>query len=239
MPQTYKAVKMATLVMQHTWKCYANGAPIKGCAFKVKNPTGEYARSIKIRYISPLNTEIFTEYGPAKGIEEGTKGYDMKKTHPYGPKGRVSKKGVPYNIIPFRHGAPGTSSYTPMPEELYAKIQSAIRNGELALSKVVEGKRMEPNYAGELIPRANYKWGTRIMGSGINQLEGMVVMNVSTPKSTRNEYMTFRVISANSPAFKWLQKPRQGLHLTRYVVQNTKSKVENIIIQGMREDLGL
>ena len=32
--------------------------------------------------------------------------YDMKQTHPYGKKSRVSIKGIPYLIIPFRWGTP-------------------------------------------------------------------------------------------------------------------------------------
>jgi len=238
MPKTVKAVKMASAVIMHTWKSYALGAPIPGSGIRIKNPTGGYARTIKVLRLTPLNSIVYSDSKIAKHLEEGTEPLDMKKTHPYGPKSRVSKKGVPYNIIPFRHGIPGTLSYAPMPAELYAKIREEIKAGNVQLSQITKGKKLEPNYQGKLIPRANYKWGSRI-SSGIDKLEGMVVMNVGTDRSIRSQYMTFRVISANSPAFKWIRKARPALHLTEHVVRNTRRIVSEILEQGLKEDIGL
>ena len=238
MPKTYKAIKIAASLIQYTWRSYAMGAPIPGSAMRIKNPTGAYARSIKTRRLSPFMSLIYTDYPAAKSIEEGTKPFDMKKTHPYGQRSRKSKKGVPYLIIPFRHGAPGTFSYVPLPDEVYEKIKQGIKLGEIELSKVAKGKKRSPNYKGKLIPRAIYKWGSRI-NTGIDKLEGLVVMDVGTKGSTRSMFMTFRVISANSPAFKWVTKARPGLYLTKHVVNNTREIIEKIITQGIREDIGL
>ncbi len=238
LPKTYRAVKASAAVIQYTWKAYALGAPIPGSTMRVKRPTGAYAKSIKVRMLSPFFQQVVTDYPPAEGLETGVKAKDLKKTHPYGPRSRVSAAGVPFNIIPFRHGTPGSLIAPPMPQKVYERIRQEIKNGTLQLSQVNKGKKTTPNYHGDLIPRARYAWGSRI-SSGVQNLEGMVAFDVSTPGSTRTEYMTFRVISKNSPSFKWIQAARPGMHMTQHVVANTKDIINEIISQGIKEDLGL
>ena len=251
MPKTFKAFKMATAVMQYTWKSYAMGGPIPGGSGRIKRPTGVYAKSIKTRMLTPFSHEVYSDDSKAKFLEDGSQEYDMKTTHPFGKRSRVIKKtrkrkgsivaqeGDPYLIIPFRHGVPGSISYSPIPKLLYTTIRQMIKDDDIKLSNIVKGKKQSPNYQGELIPRRKYNWGSRLMGSGLDKIEGMVVMDVSTSKSARSEYVTFRVISVNSPAHKWIQKARPGLHLTRHVVNNTKEIVEDMIKSGLRQDLGL
>jgi len=251
MPRTFKAFKMATAVMQYTWKSYAMGAPVPGGSGRIKRPTGAFAKSIKIRMLAPFHHEVYSDDPKAKFLEDGSKEYDMKKTHPYGKRSRVVKKtrkkkgsivaneGDPYLIIPFRHGVPGSISYSPIPQLLYKAIRQMIKNDDMKLSSIAKGKKQSPNYEGELIPRRKYNWGSRLMGSSLDKLEGMVAMDVSTKKSVRTEYVTFRIISVNSPAHKWIQKARPGLHLTKHVVNNTKEIVEDNIGSGLKEDLGL
>ena len=251
MPKTFKAFKMSTKIIEYTWKSYALGAPIPGGAGRLKMPTGAYARSIKTRMISPFNYEIISDSPHASALEDGTKQYDMKETHPYGKRSRVVKKtvrrkgvvirraGDPYLIIPFRRGIPGAKTYKTLPAQLYMQIRQAIRKGDIQLSQVTKGKKRSPNYRGELIPRAKFQWGTRIVGVGIENLEGMVALDVSTPKSKRTTYMTFRVISVNSPTHKWIQKARPGLHLAKNAAINTQGIVKEMIASGLRQDLGV
>jgi len=240
MPNTFKAFKRATALVQYTWKSYANGNPIKGSSVRLKNPTGAYMRSIKVRYLSPINTEIYSDSPIALYIEKGTREYDMKKKHPKGKRSRVNKKGVPYLIIPFRHGVPGTKSYAPMPEQMFQKVEQVLKQDEKALSQRIKGHTHSPNFKGDLVPRAKYKWGTRFQGTGLDQLEGLIAMNMSTgPKEKRSEYMTFRVISANSPAFKWIMKARPAKNITKHVVINTAKPIADMISAGLRMDMGL
>lgn len=251
MPKTYKAFKMAASAIMYTWQAYAMGAPIPGSSMRIKNPTGAYARSIKMRMVSPFNYLISSDSEIARFLEDGSEALDMKKTHPFGKRSRiakmdrkvkgeiVTKKGDPYLIIPFRHGIPNTRSYAPMPAQIYAKIRQKLHQGDIQLSQIIKGKKREPNYKGELIPRAKYKWGTRLTGTGIDELEGMVMMNVSTPSSVRSEYVSFRVISINSPAHKWIRPARPGMKITQHVVNNTQEIINEIITQGIKEDLGL
>jgi predicted RNA-binding protein YlxR (DUF448 family) len=240
LPNTYKSFKMASALIMYTWKSYAMGSPIPGGGQRLKNPTGAYAKSIKIRTLTPLNREIYSDSPIAKYIEDGTKEYDMKKTHPFGPKGRVSKEGNAYIIIPFRHGTPSSLAYSKIPEQMYQTIRQAIKNDEITLSNIKKGRRKRSqNYSGEMIPRANYNWGTRIGNTGVDNLEGMVVMDVSTKKSSRSAYFTFRIISVNSPANKWIQKARAARNITKYVVINTQEIVKELIENGLKKDLGV
>lgn len=238
MPNTYKAFKMVAGLLSYTWKSYASGKPIKGSPIRLKNPTGVYARSIKTRFLSPFNYEIYSDSPIAIYLEKGVRELDLKETHPYGRRSRVSKKGIPYLIIPFRHGVPGTKSYAPMPEQVYQRVKKVLERDENLMSTRAKGQTYSPNYQGELIPRAKYKWGAKFSG-GFEQLEGLVLMDVSTPKSKRSQYMTFRVISANSPAMKWIVKARPAMNITRHVVMNTKDVIATAITSGIKQDLGL
>ena len=246
-PATSRALKRAAYqVIAKTWKAYAGGAPIKGTAYRMKRSSGRYSRSIKVRMLSPFNFFIVTEYPVAKFIEDGTSAYDMKDTHPFGKKSRVNAKGEPYLIIPFRHGAHGEGEagsvhYQPMPEQVYARIRQAMRAGEFAKSKVLKGRRKEENYAGELIPRRTYEWGSRVqtLDPGLDRYEGMVAMDTGTRKSVRSGYFTFRVISVNSPRNKWIYPGTPPRHITQFVAQNTQELVKDMIEDGLKTDLGL
>ena len=189
--------------------------------------------------LSPFNYYIYSDSPYADYIEDGIQTFDMKEKHPYGQRSRVSADGVPYLIVPFRHGVPGTKSYPQIPEQLYASIRAAIKADQVQTSKVVKGKKMEPNYRGELIPRSSYKWGSRIKGTGVSNLEGMVAFDVSTPKSARTGYVTFRVISANSPAHKWIHPGSPGKKVAHSVSENTKDVVKEILSDGLKKDIGV
>ena len=141
LPNTYKAFKMASALMMATWKSYALGAPIPGGGRRLKNPTGAYAKSIKIRTFTPLNREIYSDSPIAPYIEYGTKEYDMKTTHPFGKRSRINKEGDAYLIIPFEHGTPKSLKYSKIPEQMYQIIRQAIKNDEINLSSIKKGRK--------------------------------------------------------------------------------------------------
>jgi len=245
MPQTAKAFKVASRIISYTWKSYAMGAPIPGSPYRIKKPGGGYARSIKVRCLTPFNYFIFSDSPVAGFIEHGTKELDMKKTHPFGRKSRVGKKpygilgkGIPYLIVPFRHGIPGSLN-APMPEKVYSQLRQQIKSGEFQLSKVIRGRKKEPNWKGELISRRKYTWGSRLTGADLGNLEGLVVLNVSSRKSVRSQYFTFRVISAKSPAGSWIKPATPAKRITQSVVKNTQGMVNEVITAGVKRDLGL
>jgi hypothetical protein len=106
------------------WRDFAQGGELKGVK-PLTRPDRSYLFGVKSRQLGPFDYEIFNESKAARRIEEGTPELDMKTTHPYGPKSRISKKGVPYLIIPFGWGTPGTKRNprvgfrNVMPEQVY------------------------------------------------------------------------------------------------------------------------
>ena len=247
MPKTARAFKMSASMMEYAWKSMAQKI--------LDSSTGAYARSIKVRMLTPYQYEIYTDHPLATVIEEGAKEYDMKKTHPYGKQSRVVKKtvkrkgktirkaGDPYLIVPFRQGAPGAQRLA-MPESIYKQLRQMITKAVFTESEVAvapkKSKKVEPNYRGELIPRAIYNWGDRLRDAGMDRLEGMMVMDVpSGKKESRSEYLTFRVISVNSPAHKWIQPARKGHHFTEKVVEATEEAIQELLARSFSKDLGV
>jgi len=239
MPHTYQAFKRAVRLVEHTWKCYAMGAEMSG-GMKLKRPTGGYARSIKTMFYSPFNYEVISTAKVAKYLEEGTREHDMKKTHPFGKRSRVTAKGQGYLIIPFRHGTPGAIYYPPVPEQLYQRIKEIARRADIRLSTRAQGKKYTPNYRGEMIPRAKYNRGGSVTGLGDENLDGLIFMKIPTGKEKgRTAMMTFRVISENSPTFKWIRKAMPAMNITKHVVENTQDAIKDLITMGLKKDLGI
>lgn len=247
MPSTARAFKTSSTLMQYAWK--------KLAASTLTSSRGNYVKSIKVRSLSPFQYEIYTDHPVAEVLEHGAKEYDMKKTHPFGKKSRVvkedvrrkgqliRKKGDPYLIVPFRHGVPKALRMA-LPAKVYQELRQLIAQGGFALSSVKvspkKSKKIEPNYRGELIPRAVYQWGSRLQDAPMDHLEGMVVMNVpSGPTETRSQYMTFRVISVNSPAHKWIQPMRPGHEFVQKVVEATAEPIKDLISRAIAKDLGV
>ena len=239
MPHTYQAFKRAVRLVEYTWKSYALGADMGG-GMKLKRPTGGYARSIKTTFFSPFNYEVGSDAKVAKFLEEGTKEHDMKKTHPFGKRSRVTEKGKGYLIIPFRHGAPGSVYYPPVPEQLYKQIKTIAKNAGIRLSTRAAGRKYTPNYQGELIPRAKYHRGGSITGLGDENLDGLIFVKWPTGKERgRTGMVTFRIISENSPTFKWIRKAMPAMHITKHVVENTQDAISDLIKMGLKKDMGI
>lgn len=169
--------------------------------------------------------------------------YDMKKTHPYGLKSRVSNKGIPYLIIPFRWGTPngkGTkrrwSSFIPQKE-----YDSIVKGFELSTVKErdINNLRFEKNAKGQMVERARYKWKSRLKESDSwdDRATGMVRM-----KDIRGStYFTFRIISAKSPEGSWLyhRDGTEGINILAALERTVRPKVEKIIETALKTDLNI
>lgn len=246
-PNTAKAFAAAARMMESTWKQFAMGAPMPGQSKKIKNPTGAYAKSIHRIQVRPFQAYIWSDSPYAKSLEDGTPEMDLKQSHPFGPRSRMSKKGVPYVIIPFRHGTP-KSLQSPMPEQIYNRVLESINAGDIKKS-VVTGSRPDVNSRGEPLMRATYAWGTRIRGVAkeFSNLEGMVAFDIpSGAERGRSGYVTFRVISAEPPKASkarrgwdnsWIIPSRQGLHITESVVNTTMPIIRKMIAKAIEKDL--
>ena len=238
-PITEQSLAIGASILQEEWWSYANGAAIPGTAKKLRFPTGRLAASIKRKRISRFAWMIYSDDPVMRFYDTDTGEKDYKLTHPYGRKSRVSKKGVPYLIVPFRHNVPGSAGLT-IPKELYSKIRAELRKGTFLKSVINPlNKKIQPNYAGEPIVRQGYDWGSRIQGlsKSLRNYEGMVVMDTSTARKASSAYFTFRVISAKSPPGSWMNPERPSL--TKFAVQNRIEDVKELIAEGVARDLGL
>ena len=246
MPRTKAAFNQASKLIQKSWQNWAMGGSIAGAA-DIKNPSPNLARSIKIRGIGDFDVSIETDSPYMERIQNGVAEFDMKDTYPYGKKSRVSKKGIPYLIIPFQWGTPngkgGARAHfgNTIPQVVYEILKSK----EFKKSIKTEEIHIEKNYSGENIERAGYDWGDRL---GLNDIldaagdEGIstyVLGMVRMKANSKSTYFTFRVISANSPANSWKRKAIPPNDVVSAVEKATRKDVEALLQEGLEQELGL
>lgn len=236
MPGTAKAFSYAAKLIQKSWQNWAMGGSLMG-AENIKNPNPRLASSIRIRKTSDFDISIETDSRYMEQIQNGMPEFDMKTKYPYGNKSRVSKKGVPYLIIPFRWGTPNKNGGArahfgnTIPLEVYKILQSR----KFKQSQRTDETHPEANYKGKDIERAEYNWGDRINDEDAGNANGMVKMK----SNTGSTYFTFRVISAKSPERAWVRKEVPANDVLSAVKNTTKENVENIIEAGLQQDLGI
>jgi hypothetical protein len=250
MPATANAMKKAAALVKATWQKYATGEQTLPDVSPMKNPSRGYAKGISIKPNGPFDYEVINPSDIAKYLEEGTSEIDMKQTHTRGPRSRVSKKGVPYLIVPFRWGTPDTVGFrNVMPAEIY----NIVKKAKFEKSLVGDTTHNEPNARGEDTDRWDYdKWGSRLKinqiieaddgGINLNQMfnmSGMVRMDTSTKNKKYSGYYTFRVISADGTPGSWIKPATPARHITDGVVRAVQEDVDNIFDAAFRRDIGL
>lgn len=238
LPNTKAAFTDAARAIQEAWQNWAMGGKIEG-AQNIKNPSTSIAQSIKVRHSGAMDVSIETDSLQMQQIQTGRRQYDLKDTHPYGNKSRMSKEGIPYLIIPFEwmtendkggHRAHATVANT-IPAEVYALLKSKAFKPMLTTGEV----HLEKNYKGEDIPRANYEAGySQLEAKGTN-MNGMVKANGTGHTS----YTTFRIISAKSPASKWIVPPIPANDVAGALAKQEAANAEAIIEAGFKDDLGM
>jgi hypothetical protein len=255
LPNVSMAMRQSAGLVRETWQGFARGGSLPGIE-SLKNPSGKYARSIRIDRKGPFDYEVYSEAEVADWIENGTEDLDMKTTHPYGPRSRISKKGVPYLIVPFRWGTPRTVGFRNIiPEQIYKQLLISRKNKfKFQTSKVTASAdtadNLELNYNNHMVgvaSRAKYEWGDRVFAADVNSLtdgsredhfaDGMVKMEGKRGKSAG--YLTFRIISADSPAESWKRKGMKARHVTNAVASLTEETVNEVIDSAIMGDLGL
>lgn len=254
LPNTVAAFESGVDLIAATWRDYAMGSPIPGTSMQIKHPTGGYAAGVKIAQVNPFEYLVYNDSAIASVIEDGAASYDMKDKHPYGPKSRVANKGtkknprwVPYCIIPMRWGTPGSTGHfrNIIPEDVYKLITASIRAGEFQRTRATGQTHAEPNFWGQQVQRAEYEgengrplWGSRLTGVK-GYMEGMSAMVADAGKARSSEYVTFRVISAESPAGMWIQPARPAHKISEHVVRNVAGMLLEMVEAGIRADVGV
>jgi hypothetical protein len=236
-PATKQAFNTSARYIQGVWKGWAMGDPIAGIQ-KIKNPNQNLANSIRVKENGPFDADIYTESPYAQRIQDGQPELDMKTTHPYGRKSRVSKEGIPYLIIPFRWGTPNGNGEARahfgnvIPQPMY----EAIKAFKMTKSFRLKSTHDEENYSGQPIERSEYEWGDRLEADG--NMDGMVRMGSETRRGG-STYFTFRIISANSPQGSWIRKAVPPLDVVSAVENATRPVVEDVIQAGLEADFDL
>lgn len=250
-PGTSAAFGTATRLVQGTWRGWALGGPLKGIP-NIKNPSTRLAGSIKVRVIGPFDVMVESSSTYAEQIQNGRPELDMKTTHPFGPKSRVSQEGFPYLIVPFRWGTPNKEggkrahfgNFIPalLYESEISKLEKSKRTGYLdeKTNEVVGHVHTEPNYQGKEVIRSEYNWAENGRYEGDGNMDGMV--RIGNDNGRGSTYFTFRVISVKqmvTKPYSWVRKAEDPIDVVGAVENTTRPLVEDILQAGLEADFGI
>ncbi|WP_461246369.1 hypothetical protein [Treponema sp. R6D11] len=231
-------------LIQSQWQAWAMGGSLNGIP-EISSPSANLARSIKIRKNSAFDVNIESESIQAQRIQEGTEELDMKTTHPFGNKSRVSKEGVPYLIVPFRWGTPNAQGgarahfKNVIPQNMYSAVLAFKMETSRRKTVREDGStavHIEKNYRGQSIQRSEYDCGGRIKADG--NVNGLVSFPDES-KKRGSTYFPFRIISRDSPADSWIRKAVPPVDVTGALERTTRPVVEDMIRTGLEADLGV
>lgn len=212
--RTKEAVQKATKIVEAAW--IKNGMAIA--------KSGQYARSIHSVFIDSDNEIIgivFNTAPYASALEHGLKPFDMKPYFMKSKRIKISKKGKKYLTIPFRHGIPGTVTMPAMPENIYKEVKKKGRLGKSDYG--IRSKIIRDKEKGEL---ARYTWKTGLYSNMVRKgIKG------------HSQYLTFRVVSENSPAGSWWHPGIQAKHIAQRTAEEVAPEIEEIITKAINEDI--
>lgn len=240
-----KALALASRYVQGTWQQVVMGAlPLPGVS-EIRanvNLRKMYADSIvlgeqvNIPEAGFCRALVVALKKIAADLEFGRGPWDMKPMLLNGPKARISKKGIAYNIIPFRHAVPGGTKNTAvgrvMPKDIYKQAR--------AMKASVEGKGM--TVWGGKLTGTEHKYGpgknpTTGAPHKAGKFEGMVRIEKTYERATQNKYMTFRVVSEKSDPGSWYHPGYPAYHIADQVKNYCRPHVEAVIEQAAKDDL--
>lgn len=238
-PNITNALDNAAAFVQATWQqvVMGNGDVSSLREISINHTLRDtYARSIVIRKRSEFARQVMATARIAGDIENGKAPWDMKPMLLNGPKARVSKSGVKYNIIPFRHGIPSANSnshYQRMPKEIYKevkglKVGQKISSKNLALRSHVLNMNLQTGQALSEPVRYTHKASIH---------EGMTKVKDNSGKSKGNMYLTFRRVSENSDPQSWWHPGYRPHNITGAVVDYCKPRIEESLKKAAMMDL--
>jgi hypothetical protein len=239
-PNIEAAVALAASLVQATWQQVVMGAlQVPGA----KQPDVNiglrklYADNIVLNNMlvgqGSVAQKVVALKQIATDLENGKGPWDMKPMLLNGPKARISKKGVRYNIIPFRHGTNTSnmpnSNAPPMPKGIYQQAR------ELKAS-VMSGNKMK--WVGKLPatgkpghnPTTGYEHKHDIY-------EGMVRIEKPYGKTTQSKYMTFRIVSEKSDPKSWWHPGYQAHHIAKGVSDYCRPAINEMLQAAAERDL--
>ena len=245
LPNTDAAFQRAAQKVRKMWIGYLEGSVQLPGVETPDKVTSAMVRSIRTQDKTTENEFHHTISSDNRQLDELQKGqkeveFDMKQTHPYGKKSRVSKKGVPYLIIPFRWGTPnqkGTKRArwnNVIPKAAY---ETNVKG--LEISAVNEMKKyFEANFKGEIIQRQGYDWAKKGRLKEEDAWDDRSVGMVRMKDITGSSYFTFRIVSAKSPQNSWIyhKDAKPAIKYIEALEAAARPEVEKIIEQGIKAD---
>lgn len=210
-------------------------------------------KSIKEETIDGTSWRIHSENQQMEALIKGTPPvhYDMKQTHPYGRKSRVSlnKDGSIksyYLIVPFRWATPnekGTDRAHSFFSGVIPKKEYNVNVLGMDISSRTSKIRFEKNARGENIGRSRYEWKDRLEGWD-SRSAGMVRMedygiNKAGEVVKKSTYFTFRVISSESPQNSWWYSRHgsEGIDLRGALHRKFDTKIKNALDEALENDI--
>ncbi|CAB3665575.1 hypothetical protein [Paraburkholderia rhynchosiae] len=224
-----------------------------------------YVKSITWAMAGHFAAVVQADYKNADEIETGRPPHDLKTMLSTSPKVRRTKDGLRFMIIPLRANTPGNDALAQsMPTDVYTAASQLKASTIVAQSKRASGEMtsMHPQWSAKplkkqtpfmsstatrgtfMVPRNVYKWGGKLDTSGIANLssadqkryQGMVRMDNRTPGGkTYSSYLTFRVMSENSPG--WIIPARPGLYLAKKTADAMQPLAEKVINEAVAQSL--
>lgn len=242
LPNTANAFRRAAQYVHNMWTGYLTGSqPLNGIDF-LDGVTSAMVRSIKTRRNADFDYSVSSDN---RQLEEKTKGrkeveYDMKQTHPYGKKSRVSKKGIPYLIIPFRWGTPNQKGTKRAHFNNFIPQKNYLTSVKgLSVSEVNEAKKyFEDNFRGESIQRQGYNWAKYGRLTEDQAWDDRSVGMVRMKDITGSSYFTFRIVSAKSPANSWIyhKDAKPAIDMMGALERTVKPTIDSMISEGIQAD---
>jgi hypothetical protein len=243
-PVTQNMLEGAAEMARDKWIKWAMGGNTIAGIEPIRNPSRNLADSIRNEKTGLFQRDIYSDTNvthKAQRIQDGTPELDMKTTHPYGKKSRVSKEGIPYLIVPFRWGTPNDkggkrahfANFIPNPlfRKSFANMNPTIKTGEI---------KFEDNYSGEAIPREIKAWGD-VRGEG--KMSGMIrAENDVHSGEGGGGYFNFRVISALqlvTRPYSWIRKAVPPIDVVGALAKEMQPIAEGLVKAGIEADVGI
>lgn len=246
-PHLAFAVEKITQRAQEIWRGYASGEPMPG-GLVIRARSGAYMRSIQVRSTGDFSGEVFSELPYAHTLEDGSGPRDLKTMLNTSLKTRVSARGKRYLIIPFRHGTPGSTSFSGAMTNAVHELWRGLRSSRIRTS------REEPNMLGVhnihtrqpmMVTRRAYRWGDRLTanqlraagarGRALRQQTGMVHMRNPTAGGGHGQYLTFRVMSEDSTG--WISKGTKAYRPAQHAAERLRPVAEDAFRRAVGEDV--
>jgi hypothetical protein len=240
LPNIEAAVAQAAGYVQATWQQVVMGAiQVPGAKQPAVNIGLRklYADNIVLNNMrtgqGSVAQEVVALKQIAKDLEDGKGPWNMKPMLLNGPKARVSKKGVKYNIIPFRHGTSDNyspnSNFRPMPVDIYKQARDLKASVKQGNAMKWGGKLPATGKPGQN-PTTGYQHKNDIY-------EGMVRIEKTYAKTTQSKYLTFRVVSSKSDPMSWWHPGYEAHHIAQGVSDFCRPAVNEMIRSAAMADL--